>query len=135
MVRAWLPAVASRIERPVQIVAKVLLPLGVLALLPAVLPAVWALIGNGTVVAMVGFVAIGLVVGHVLAGPDPDKATVLAIASACRHPAIALSIAATNFPDQHFGAAIVLFLIVSILACAPYIAWQKGRSAAAFQAA
>jgi BASS family bile acid:Na+ symporter len=135
LVRAWLPAVASRIERPVELVAKSLLPVAVLALLPAVLPAVWTLVGNGTVAAMVVFIAIGLAVGHVLGGPDPDKATVLAIASACRHPAIALSIASTNFPDEHFGATIVLFLIVSLVACAPYIAWQKGRAAAAFQAA
>lgn len=135
LVRAWLPAVASRIERPVELVAKLLLPLAVLALLSAVLPAVWALVGNGTVVAMVAFVAIGLLVGHVVGGADPEKATVLAIASACRHPAIALSIASTNFPDERFGATIVLFLLVSALACLPYIAWQKRRAAAAFEPA
>jgi BASS family bile acid:Na+ symporter len=135
LVRAWLPAVASRIERPVELVAKLLLPLAVLALLSAVLPAIWALVGNGTVLAMVAFVAIGLLVGHVVGGPDPEKATVLAIASACRHPAIALSIASANFPDERFGATIVLFLIVSALACLPYIAWQKRRAAAAFQPA
>jgi bile acid:Na+ symporter, BASS family len=129
--RSLLPAVASRIERPVGLVAKVLLPLGVLALLPTM----WALVGNGTLLVMIAFVAAGLVIGHLLGGPDPEKAAVLGIASASRHPAIALSIGAANFPNEHLSAAIVLFLIVNFVACVPYIAWQKRRAAAAFQPA
>jgi len=134
-VRSLLPAVASRIEHPVGQVARVLLPLGVLAALPVVLPAMWALVGNGTVLAMVAFAAAGLATGHVLGGPEPEKATVLAIASSSRHPAIALSIVSENFPAEHFAATIVLFLMVSFAVCVPYIAWQKRRVAAIFQPA
>ena len=38
----------------------------------------------------------GLLAGHLMGGPDPDHSVVLARSSACRHPAIALSIAAAT---------------------------------------
>ena len=135
IVRAASPSVASSLLKVVTMVANVLLPLGVLLLLPAVAPAMWAIIGEGTLIAMVLFVAAGLAIGHFLGGPDPDKSAVLAIASACRHPAIALSIASANFPEQHFGATILLFVIVSAIAVTPYIVWHKGRSAVAIRPA
>ena len=135
IVRAASPSVASSLLKVVTAVANVLLPLGVLLLLPAVAPAMWAVIGEGTLIAMVVFVAAGLAIGHFLGGPDPDTSAVLAIASACRHPAIALSIASANFPEQHFGATILLFVIVSAIAVTPYIVWHKGRSAVAVRPA
>jgi BASS family bile acid:Na+ symporter len=57
---------------------------------------------------MVAFVGVGLIVGHLMGGPDPEHSIVLALSTACRHPAIALSIAAANFPDQRFGGTILL---------------------------
>ena len=135
ILRAAAPALAATLLKIATATANILLPLGLLALLPVVLPAMWATIGEGTLVAMVLFVVAGLAVGHVLGGPDQDKATVLAIATASRHPAIALSIATTNFPEGHFGATILLFAVLSAIACLPYIAWQKGRIAAAFHPA
>ena len=74
-----------------------------------------ALIGNGNVLAIVIFNVAGLAIGHVLGGPNRDHSIVLALATACRHPAIALSLAAANFPDQRFGATILLYLIVSAI--------------------
>jgi BASS family bile acid:Na+ symporter len=71
----------------------------------------------------------GLAVGHVMAGPDREHQIVLALSSACRHPGIALTIAAVNYPDQRFGAAILLYLIVSAAVCLPYIAWQRRLAA------
>jgi BASS family bile acid:Na+ symporter len=55
--RKVLLSVVERIEKPVTLVAKVLLPLAVLALLDGSLSAIWANVGDGTVVAMVVFVA------------------------------------------------------------------------------
>jgi bile acid:Na+ symporter, BASS family len=125
VIRAVLPKIAERIEKPVVLVAKVLLPLAVLALLTGTWQAVWAAVGDGTVIAMVAFIAAGLAVGHILGGPDPDHSVVLALSSACRHPGIALAIAATNFPDEHFGGTILLYLILSAIVCIPYMAWQR----------
>jgi len=81
----------------------------------------WALVGNGTLLAMITFVAIGLAVGHVMGGPDPDHSVVLALSTACRHPGIGLSIAAANFPDEHFAGAILLYVIVGTIVTVPYL--------------
>ena len=103
-VRGMLPGLAERLAKLVGLVATVLLVLGLLALLTAAWPAIWAAVGDGTLVALVVFVIVGLVVGHLLGGPDPDQSVVLALSTATRHPAIALSIASANFPDERFGA-------------------------------
>ena len=85
------------------------------------MPSIWALIGEGTLIAMAAFAAVGLAVGHFMGGPDPADSVVLALSSACRHPAIALSIAAAAFPHERFGGAIILYLLVSIIVGIPYI--------------
>jgi BASS family bile acid:Na+ symporter len=134
-VRAVLPALGKRIERPVALAGKILLPVTVLALVAGALPAIWAAIGDATVLAIVIFTLAGLAIGHVLAGPHPHRAVVLAISTACRHPALAFAIASTNFPNQHFGAIILLYLLVNGIAGIPYLAWQRGAPSAAMRAA
>jgi bile acid:Na+ symporter, BASS family len=125
LVRAFLPAIANRIEKPARIFGNVLLPLGALALFAGAASAVWALIGNGTLFAILTFVVVGLAIGHFLGGPNPHHSGVLGIATASRHPAIALAIAARNFPEEHFGATILLYLIVNALVGVPYLIWQR----------
>jgi BASS family bile acid:Na+ symporter len=123
-VKRTLPAVAARLERPVSIVGLVLLAAAVLPVVGGSLPAIWAQIGSGAVVAMALVTLIGLAIGHLLGGPDPDHAVVLALSTACRHPAIALTIASTNFPEQQFAPLILLYLIVSGVVGIPYLKWQ-----------
>jgi len=65
------------------------------------------------------FVVAGLVVGHLLGGPPRDQASVLALSSACRHPMMALTIASANFPDERFGAAVLLYLLVNVRGVPP----------------
>ena len=125
LVRAWLPAVAARIQHPVLTIGKVLLLVAALVLLVVALPAIWDAIGGGTVLAMVIFVVAGLAVGHVLGGPDPDHSVVLALSTACRHPAMALAILSTNYPDERFGPVILLYLLVNGIAAVPYLKWQE----------
>jgi bile acid:Na+ symporter, BASS family len=124
-VRALSPSIAARLDKPVATIVTILMPLAVSVLLFATAPAMWRLIGGGTLVAMMLFLAIGFVVGHVMGGPDPENAIVLAISTACRHPAIAFSIASANFPDQQFGAAILLYLLLGLVAGVPYTLWNK----------
>jgi bile acid:Na+ symporter, BASS family len=124
-VRAFLPGLANRIEKPVRIFGNVLLPLAALVLFAGAASAVWTLIGNGTLFAILTFVVVGLVMGHLLGGPNPHHSSVLGLATASRHPAIALAIAARNFPEEHFGATILLYLIVNALVGIPYLMWQR----------
>ena len=124
-VRALTPAIAARLDKPMAMIPMILMPLAAAVLLISTAPAMWRLIGGGTIVAMLLFLTIGFVVGHVMGGPDPDHAVVLAISTACRHPAIALAIASANFPDEQFGAAIILYMLLGLVAGIPYTVWNK----------
>jgi bile acid:Na+ symporter, BASS family len=129
-VRTLMPHVAERLEKPVHIVANGLLLVGVVVLLAASWKAIWAATGSGTILALIAFVVAGLLVGHLLGMPEREHSVVLALSTACRHPAIAFAIAAVNFPDQRFGGTIILYLLVSGVVCVPYVAWQRRRSMA-----
>ena len=135
VVRRWRPDLAARIAGPITTVALVLLLIPSLLMLVAAAPIVWRLVGNGTVLALSLFVAIGLAVGHLFGGPDPEHAAVLALSTACRHPVLAMTIASSNFPDERFGGVIVLYLLVNMILSIPYIVLQKRRVATAAPAA
>ena len=89
-------------------------------------PAMLELIGNGTLLAIVAFVAVGLAVGHLLGGPDPQERGVLALATAMRHPGVALVIASgISEADKVVGPALMLYLLVGTLVSAPYVRWRR----------
>ncbi len=90
-----------------------------------------SLIGNGTLVAFVIFGVVGLVVGHLLGGPDRNDRTVLALATSTRHPGMAFAIAQLNFPhEKALIAAVLLLLLVNAIVSIPYVAWRKKVGAA-----
>lgn len=116
------PAFAARAAGPVSKAAGILL-------LVSFLPALWAAWGsiaaqmtNYTVVAIVAFVAIGLLVGHLLGGPDPGDRTALALATATRHPGVAIGVLHAIEPAaKDVALVIVLYLLVSGIATLPYV--------------
>lgn len=121
-VRYALPAFAERIAKPLSIVASILLAIASLFILFNAMPAIISLIGNGTVLAIIIFVLIGLAVGHSFGGPDPDNKTALALSTVSRHPGIAIAIANINFPEQKLAlAAILLYLLLSAVVTIPYL--------------
>ena len=131
IVRTLLPAVADRLEKPVRLVSTVLLLAGALALVIAAMPVILSVMDPGILVALTAFVVVGLGVGHWLGGPQAEDATVLALSTASRHPAIALAVAKLNFPDEpHLGATILLYLIVLTVLTVPYVRWQRHLSVA-----
>jgi BASS family bile acid:Na+ symporter len=114
IVRRLAPLRAAGAIKPLSIWSSVLLLLGVVLVLFASARAIFSLIGNGTLLVLAGFVLIGLVVGYVFAGPEPEKKYVLALATSWRHPGLAVAIATANFPNQKLATpAIALYLIVS----------------------
>jgi BASS family bile acid:Na+ symporter len=122
------PDIAARIAKPAGRVANVLLLLGIMAILLFALPKSLSLIGNGTLAALIAFIVVGLIVGHLLGGPSPDERVTLALCTACRHPALALAMAAANIPQEHnVISAILLYLMLSALLTTPYIFWQRRR--------
>ena len=128
-VRALLPRIAERLNKPVRLVANGLLLVAALALAAGSWQAIWAAIGDGTVFAIVAFLVAALLVGHLLGGPEPEHSTVLALSSACRHPAIALAIASANYPHEHFGGTILLYLLLNLIIALPYMIWQRRKAA------
>src|SRR5215475_6544517 len=125
VVRALRPVLADRIELPASLVGTVVLRLATLALLLTSLHAIWALIVNGTVIAIAVVVLVGFAAGHVLGGPHPNGRTVLALAGGFRHPAVALATAAASSSEPDFAAAIVLYLLLGDIVGLPYTIWRQ----------
>jgi bile acid:Na+ symporter, BASS family len=131
LVRRAAPAFAERVADPISRVAAVLLVVAVLPVLIVSAPAIYALIGNGTLAALVAFEVIGIATGHALGGPARSERVVLALATAGRHPGVAVAIATAAFPTQRLVVpAVGLYLIVSALVSALYLAWLRRRQAA-----
>lgn len=65
--------------------------------------------------------------GHLMGGPDPSDELVLALSSATRHPAIALTVASVNYPEQAVMHALVLCLIVNAIIGFAYQRFQRRR--------
>ncbi|MCC8361548.1 bile acid:sodium symporter [Lysobacter sp. A6] len=124
LIRRRMPRFADHIAPMVGRIAKILLPLAVIVLLAAAWRGIWDAIGDGTILAIVVFVGIGMAVGHLLGRPDRGHSIGLALASSCRHPAIALTMASANFPDQHFAGTILLYVLVSALMGLPYVMYM-----------
>jgi bile acid:Na+ symporter, BASS family len=129
LVRTIAPPLAERIAKPLSSGATVLLLAGALPILFTKWPAIVSLIGNGTLVAIVVFILVGLTAGHLLGGPDPSDRTVLALSTASRHPGVALAIASANFPQAKLVLpAVLLYLITGAILTIPYLKWRKSKT-------
>lgn len=129
-VRAVLPKVAGRMVRPAGIAGTVLLVAVALLIVGASRHAILALVGDGTILALLVFIVVGLAAGHWLGGPDRRDRAVLALSTASRHPGIASALATVNFPGEHgVTAAIMLYLLINVAASLVYVAWQRKRMA------
>lgn len=123
-VRQWLPALAVRLAKPLALVANVLLGVLALLVLIRVFPAMLRL-GSLAFLAIALLTVVGLAAGHLLGGPHPEDRAALAVASATRHPGLALLIANANFPEERVAAVVLAYIVVSGLASFPYTAWVK----------
>jgi bile acid:Na+ symporter, BASS family len=126
--RHFARGLADRLVRPMAVAALVLLAATALPILVGAWPAIVALIGNGTLAALAAFALVGLVVGHWLGGPDPNDRMVLALATASRHPGVAVAIATANVSEPRpIIAAVLLYLIVGAVVSVPYMRWRRTR--------
>lgn len=137
-VGALLPRVTRRIRASAPRVASLITLVALVVLLVLVAPAAWRLVtgpgGLWVVVAAVGFTVLALGVGHLMGGPDGDHATVLALCCASRHPALALTIASTNYPRESVAAAVIVVQLVSGVLTPMYLNRRRAsREAPALQ--
>jgi len=126
VVRMIAPDLAERAAGPFSKVAGILLLGAALLMLVKAGPAMLSVMGQGTLAAIIAFLILGLIVGHALGGPTPGDRSVLALATASRHPGIAIAIATILFPEEKAVIpAALLYLVMSIVVPLPYVAWRK----------
>jgi BASS family bile acid:Na+ symporter len=126
LVRRVASALAEQMEKPFSLLAWVMLAAACIPILITAMPAAISLIGDGTLAAIVGFIVLGLGVGHLLGGPEPNDRTVLAIFTASRHPGVAMAIGITNAPgEKEVLATVLLYFIVNLIIAIPYMAWRR----------
>jgi BASS family bile acid:Na+ symporter len=126
VVRLLAPRLAERIAGPAAAVATVLLLAGLGLILGKAGRSMLALLGDGTLLAIVVFLVSGLLAGHLLGGPSPGDRSVLALATASRHPGVALTIAQITFPtEKSVLAGLLLYLITGLVVTMPYVRWRR----------
>lgn len=121
------PGAAPRLAALADRVGGVVLLLGAVLLLIVHGRAILGVIGQGTLVVTLAVVGFGLLVGHLLGGPDPGNRGALASATALRHPAVALLLASGAFPEQEATVigTVLLYLLAALLLAVPYERWRK----------
>jgi bile acid:Na+ symporter, BASS family len=132
LVRHFAPAFAERFAGPAGKVGMIFLLAAVLPILIALSPLMWSLVGNGTLIAIVVFAVVATAIGYFLGGPDASSRAVLTIASAARHPGIAIALASANVAEDETKlatAAVVLYAIVSAIVLAPLLKWLLAPAA------
>jgi len=123
------PVAADRLVNPIAKIASIALLLSAVVILFSGAAAIWELTGNGTLVAIAAFVLVGLLIGHFVGGPKPENRTGLALATASRHPGIAIALAVANFPEEKLAiSAVLLYLLVNILVSIPYHILTKRKT-------
>jgi BASS family bile acid:Na+ symporter len=132
IVRELAPGLAARLVKPLTLVGNIVLVAACVPILVVAWPELTKQIGNFTLVAIVVLVLIGLLVGHVLGGPDPGDRTALALSTAQRHPGVAVTVAAIVAPhDKSVVMAVLLAFLVSIIVTIPYTKWRQKQYAGA----
>jgi BASS family bile acid:Na+ symporter len=107
--------------------ATALLALVLLALLLRSRPAIPAIVSSGTLTATTLMAVAGLGIGHLCGGPARKNRRVLALATATRHPALALALASSASPaDERLAGVVIAFAVViaGVLAI-PYLSLSR----------
>ena len=127
---------AVSLARPLAVIADGILALAALAIVVAAWQQIMTLVGNGSVALFVAFTLVALVAGHFFGGPNSNDRAALAVATATRHPGVAIAIATANFPGQRLpAAAVLLYLLVSAVVFVPYGYWRRQQKSSAGRSA
>ena len=111
------PAAAPGLAKLADKAGTLLLLPGVVALLALQGRSILAAVGQGTIALIALMVAVGLLAGHALGGPEPGNRWALASATVSRHPAVALVLASGAMPAHQptVLGTVLLYLICALL--------------------
>jgi BASS family bile acid:Na+ symporter len=90
--------------------------------------AMLGLLGDGTLLAIMVTVAVGIAAGNLLGRPNPANSNALAMAAGTRHPGIAALIVHANFNEPRVMLTVLLFLLTGIIMTVAYLFWQSRRA-------
>ena len=123
----FFPHHAPRLGAVADRLGSVVLLIGAVVLLSVHGPTMLAVIGEGTVLAILVVIVFGLLFGELLGGPDRSIRGALASATVSRHPAIALLLATGAFPQQQTTVigTVLIYLLASILLPIFLMRWPK----------
>ena len=124
--RGGMPSFAKRLAGLLPSLAMGLLLLSLVLVLFDLRESVFTLVGPSTLAALGGFALLGFLVGDLLGGLKPEDRTVLAFATAMRHPGVALVAAhGSAKTDQAVFAAVLMYLLLGILVSSLYMAGRR----------
>jgi len=134
--RQWLPDFAKRVAPWASRIGTIVLFASLMPILVGAWPAIVPLLGQGVLAASAALAVLAIAAGHMLGGADASVGATLAIASAMRHPGVALAIVARNVVDDaHASAVVLLYLLVAAVLTTCYGLWCRRRAASAHAAA
>ncbi|MFM7394119.1 MAG: hypothetical protein ACKO22_07105 [Cyanobium sp.] len=121
------PLRAPRLAVVAERLGGVLLLSGVLVLLALQAQAIRGAIGHGTLALIALLVGAGLLLGHLLGGPDPAHSRPLASAMVSRHPAVALLLASAAVPQHQptVLGTVLLYMLTALLLPIPFERWRR----------
>ena len=125
--RRWLPAWAERAEPFFNKLANLLLMLLVVILVkafPLLIP--FASKNLLALALMTVMVIASLLIGYLLAGPDPKERTTVSLVISMRNPGLALLFAQINAPQMlELKLSILTYLVLTIIFSIPFLNWRK----------
>lgn len=124
----WLGARAEPIAHVLSLLGLAMLVIGGIGVLVVLGPALWNLVGQGTLIAMVLVILVGLGAGYWLGGPSPGTRSALALAAATRHPGVAMGVIGASFPDAKLAMlAVLVFVLLNVIVGIPFVKWVRPR--------
>ena len=127
----FLPKLAERFANPLHKLGGTLLMVGFLPVLISLLPLIWSLIGSGWAIVSIVFAVVGVTVGHFFGGPESSIRKVLSLATAARHPAVAIALVTSNVTEAQKDlaiASVIVYVLISGMVAAPFLARLTKRS-------
>lgn len=122
-----------RADRVAYLIAKagfVLLVVGSVLAVAMLAPALWRLIGGGTLLVMLLVIVAALGAGYLLGGPTTSTRTALALASATRHPGVAIGVIGSSLPEAKLAAlAVLIYVLLNVVVGIPFVMAARRRAA------
>jgi BASS family bile acid:Na+ symporter len=124
----WAPDLARRAAPVVMVIGFIAILLLAVLILYKQGGAMLGLLGDGTLLAIMVTVAIGIAAGNLLGRPSPANSNALAMAAGTRHPGIAALIVHANFNEPRVMLTVLLFLLTGVIMTLAFLLWQTKRA-------